>query len=113
MTPDPPTPSLPLARLRQVLESAHEPRELLREAAALLQEITSCERVSLVLPARGTAAASGLAVEFTDAPHCSDIPADRVRDSAAAWVHEHRRPLLLSARAASDSFGEERRLFEQ
>src|SRR5262245_7799774 len=107
MTPDP-----PLARLCQVIDSAPDPRALLRAIAPLLRDLTGCDHVSLVLAANGLLTGPGLAVESADAAHVTELPAESLPHSAAAWVHEHRRLLRLSPDSTPD-FDEERRLFGQ
>src|SRR5262249_4284292 len=89
-----------LVRLCQAVSSAHDLGTVFRQAAEAIREATACAHVSLVLPPDGCPAQPGLAVEFTEPPRGSEVPAPGGRSPAVQLVLGRGRARVVRCRDA-------------
>jgi len=111
-----------LVELGRMVNSSLNVREVFAHAAEQIHRLFDCDRVSLLLTSDRQAARHGFALEFPggkrgkrNAPseQLAEIPSQPISGSAFDWVTKHRVPLITRSLQESQSFPEDKRLFEQ
>ncbi len=102
-----------LAEVGRLVGSSLDLREVFRRAAREVHALCGCDRVSLILIDNQGETRQGFAQEFGESAAWVEIPAQRLADSAARWVAEHRRARIARRLDQARPFVEDRRLFEQ
>jgi len=102
-----------LVSLGRIVNASLDLRQVFRSAAEAIHKLLACDQVSLLLSGDRDELQYGFSLEFVGPPRWLDIPAARLRGTAARWVLEQRQPRVAANLERTRSNPEDQRLYEQ
>ncbi|XZE19763.1 sigma 54-interacting transcriptional regulator [Pirellulaceae bacterium SH449] len=100
-----------LVELSRIINSSLDIREIFQLAAAEIQKLLGCDRISLLTTHEFGLARNGFAIEYQGADgHCVEVPTRALPGSAFDWVMQHGMPRVVRRLEETSQFPEDQML---
>lgn len=97
-----------LVELSRIINSSLDVREVFQLAAAEIQKLLGCDRISLLMTHEFGTARHGFAIEYAGGNReCLEVPTRPLPGSAFDWVMQHRMPRVVRSLETTAQFPED------